>query len=316
MKKKKKSSKKNRPISKKVLASFKYYLDGKVVDISEIRNAKIRADELDKSIVSKERLSEYDPIHAVYIYAQNKLSVFMDQLGELPEMAKLINPYSDAQEEYMPSGPPMSPLTRSYFFCWSFFDLYAGISRETFATVIIDLCKMLNVDPHLIDVFQKMQDSRMGFYVHEGFSGNKVLLREIFTQKQNTVLVPSGYLGEPGQVLFARILPEPFPELNLGYSIVFTTPYVIIENKNNEVDFSDENSWISFFERNLEKMNKKDQSTAYAFLLKYGLNRNYWNEYIFQGYVNHQNEVIYLAGYPDIPLSMPHSKESQKIYGF
>ncbi|MBA4366372.1 MAG: hypothetical protein C0403_01895 [Desulfobacterium sp.] len=314
--KKKNSIKTKHPISKKILASFNHYLDRKVIDISEIKNGKIRAEELDKSIVSGEKLSGYDPLHAIYIYAQNKMSVFVELLAQIPEMAKIVNPYIDSQDEYMPSGPPMSPLTASYFFCWGCFDSWAGISRETFGTVAINLCTMLDVDTHLIKVFQAMQDSRMGFYVHEGFSGNKVFLREIVTQKKHIVIVPSGYLGEDGQVWFVRILPEPFPELGFGHSVVFTTPYVILENDNSSVAFSNENSWILYFERNLKKTGKKDKSTAYEFLMKYGLNKNYWNEYIFQGYINHLNEVIYLTGYPDIPLSMPHSKESQRLYGF
>jgi hypothetical protein len=28
-----------------------------------------------------------------------------------------------AEEEYMPSGPPMSPLTASFFTTWAFYDL-------------------------------------------------------------------------------------------------------------------------------------------------------------------------------------------------
>ncbi len=84
----------------------------------------------------------------------------------------------------------------------------------------------------------------------------------------------------------------------------------------NSIAFSKEESWISFFERNLEKTGKKDKATAYEYLMKYGLNKNYWNEYVFQGYVNYLPEVVYLAGYPDIPLSMPHSRESEKSFGY
>ena len=49
--------------------------------------------------------------------------------------------------------------------------------------------------------------------------------------------------------------------------------------------------------------------------MKYGLERNYWNEYIFEAYVNHQHDMILLTGFPDIPLSRPHSKESQERMG-
>jgi len=39
------------------------------------------------------------------------------------------------------------------------------------------------------------------------------------------------------------------------------------------------------------------------------------HSYIFEGYVNHQHEMIMLAGFPDIPLSKPHSQESEERMG-
>ena len=42
--------------------------------------------------------------------------------------------------------------------------------------------------------------------------------------------------------------------------------------------------------------------------MKYGPERNYWNEYIFQAYVNHRTEVVFIAGLPDIEESRPHSR--------
>ncbi len=52
---------------------------------------------------------------------------------------------------------------------------------------------------------------------------------------------------------------------------------------------------------------------AYEQLMKYGLSRHYWNEYIFESYVNHVKEAIFLAGIPDIALSRPHSRESSML---
>ena len=49
--------------------------------------------------------------------------------------------------------------------------------------------------------------------------------------------------------------------------------------------------------------------------MKNGNDKNYWNEYIMDGYVNYQEDMIMLAGFPDIPLSMPHSRESLKARG-
>jgi hypothetical protein len=73
---------------------------------------------------------------------------------------------------------------------------------------------------------------------------------------------------------------------------------------------SSEKSWNLFFERNLGKTKVENKHRAYEFLMKFGLNRHYWNEYIFEGYVNHQDDMILLAGFPDIALSRPHSIEN------
>jgi len=42
-----------------------------------------------------------------------------EQLTVLDEMARFVKIISKAEDEYMPSGPPMSPLTTSFFTCWA-----------------------------------------------------------------------------------------------------------------------------------------------------------------------------------------------------
>ena len=298
------------PISSKIIAGLRKTNCRKVVDISELRDAKINAENLDKTVITGEQLSRLDPLHGVYIYAQNKLSVIMEQLSELPVLSKLTDAYTNAEDTYMPSGPPMSPLTKSYFTCWGFFDLCVGLKKETFGTIAIDVCRFLKADPELITIFEHMQKSRMGFYVHEGVSGKFVNLREIITHKKIQAIVPSGYLGEAGEIWFARVMPEPFPQLNYGYSVVLITPYIITEVQNNFLVFGSEEKWEAFFERSREKTKIEDKKRSYEFLMKYGVNRHYWNEYIIEAYVNNRNDMIRLAGFPDIPLSMPHSSEN------
>lgn len=303
-----------RPISKKIIAGLRKASSRKLIDISQIRDAKIHVEDLEKTVITEKELAELDPLHGIYAYAQNKISVLVEQLSELPALSKIVKAYADAQDLYMPSYPPISPLTDSYFSCWGFFDLCAGIKKETFGTVIIDLCKHLNVDPGLINIFEHMQNSRIGLYVNEGVSGKFTKLRELITGKEIEAIVPSGYVGRPGEILLARLMPEPFPELNYGYSIVFTTPYVISEMQNERFMMANEEKWLSFFERAQEKTKIEDKKRSYTVLMKYGLNRHYWNEYIHEGYVNYQNDMILLAGFPDIPLSRPHSKENSERF--
>ena len=47
--------------------------------------------------------------------------------------------------------------------------------------------------------------------------------------------------------------------------------------------------------------------------MKFGPTRNYWNDFVFEGYVNYKAGAIYLAGVPDIPASRPHSAVNQSF---
>jgi hypothetical protein len=49
-----------------------------------------------------------------------------------------------AEDEYMPSGPPMSPLTGSYFWMWALCDLRIGRSVDTVAS-----CQIAMIDKTL-----------------------------------------------------------------------------------------------------------------------------------------------------------------------
>jgi hypothetical protein len=74
-------------------------------------------------------------------------------------------------------------------------------------------------------------------------------MSEIIIDYEVKVIVPSGYMGSQGEIWFARIMPEPFVKLNYGYSVVFTTPYIISEMRNGRFVSSNEKSWNLFLSR-------------------------------------------------------------------
>lgn len=299
------------PISRGVLAALDKELRRKVIDFEAIRLGEQRAEELERGVISEKSMRDRDPLHAVYTYAQNKLSVLVEDLAELPMCRSLADAYSAAEEEYLPSGPPMSPLTMSYFFCWAVFDSHVGPGKETFGTVAIDLCRRLETEPSLVRLFECMQESRMGLYTHEGVVGGHVLLREFVTGTHYRCVVPTGYRGRPGEIWFVRVLPEPFGTMRLGYSLVFTTPYVVCREERGKFLFAEPKEWEAFLERTILKTGITEADRAYSDLMKYGLSANYWNDYVFEAYVNHQQDMILLAGLPDVPLSRPHSRASE-----
>ena len=303
------------PIARKVIAKARQSLQEKVTNLSDWKTGKVNAENFQKTVIEQEKLTEYDPAHAIYIYAQNQLSVLIEQIIELPMLDKLADAYDTELEEYAPSSPPMSPVTTSFFTCWSSFDLTTtGSKKETFASIAIDFCKFMNVDPGLVGVYEKMQASRMGIYKHEGSEAGYVFLTELITHKKFKVIVPSGYLGETGELWFVRILPPPFEQRSLDYSVVFTTPYVLGKNGiGGGYITSVEADWLAFFDRNLGETGIEDKVTAYEHLMKSGLNRNYWLEYIFLAYRNYKHDVIFLEGFPDILESLPLSDLSRSV---
>ena len=142
------------------------------------------------------------------------------------------------------------------------------------------------------------------------------MLRDFLTGKGIKAIVASGYRGEPGEIWLARIMPEPFEELPLGYSVVFTSPYIIgMVRGKLFYQVSDQTEWQAFFERTFKTRGERNDTEAYEALMKYGLSRHYWNEYIFEAYVNHSQGAILLTGFPDIALSRPHSREGLRKRG-
>jgi len=301
------------PVARKVLKALEKERKRNTIDFDALQIGAKRAAELERGSITEAGMSDLDPLHAVYAYAQNRISVLVEQLTGLPPCARLAQAYEEAEDEYMPSGPPMSPLTMSYFFCWGVFDSSVGDGRETLGTVAIEVGSALGMEDSLMALFRHMQESRMGFYMHQGTNDSLVLLKELITGKERSCVVPAGYMGRPGEMWFVRVLPEPFEAMNTGRSVVFNTPYVIGTWQKNRFSPANPQSWEGFFDRTLPKTGIGEACEAYAHLMKYGLTPNYWNEYVMEAYVNHRQDMILLAGFPDVPSSRPHSRMTEDL---
>lgn len=285
------------PIADKLIKKMRSTAGAKVVDLSAVRESKSNAEEMQKTVATGKELADLHPTHALYVYAQNQISVMAEQLTMLREMDRFSRLISKAEDDYMPSGPPMSPLTKSFFTCWAFFDACIGLGRETLGTTIMAVGKSFGMHEDLVHVIGLMQQSRMAVYVHEGMKGDKVVLRELVTNRRCKVICPSGYQGRPGELWYVRVFPPPLP--GLEEHVVFTTPYVLIE--------SAEREWLAYFERTVAAATSDARIADYERHMKFGPARNYWTEFVFEAYVNHRREVIFLTGLPDVPESRPHS---------
>ena len=236
-----------------------------------------------------------DPVHAVYVFVQNITSFFAEGASLLPEMKKFASIYTKAEDEYLPSGPPMSPLTTSFFTSWAFFDLQFD-DGDTLASCLIESNDMVRMNPDQLDALKKMAASRMGIYEHVGMDGQHVRLRELITNAEFSCHSSSGYRGKVGELWYVRLLPPLQPDL-ARYHIVFNTPYLLMARKND---------WLQFLGRVLPGSGK--DAAALQRFFKFGRDLHYWNEFVFQAYHHHQNDAIFLAGIPDLKATLPHAE--------
>jgi hypothetical protein len=287
-----------RPIADKVIKKMRGYAGAKVVDLRAMMEGIDNAQQLHKTVASRETLADYHPSHALYIYAQNQTSVMAEQLTLLPEMDRFTRLIGRAEDEYCPSAPPMSPLTTSFFTCWAFFDACVGLGHETLGTTAMAVGKAFGMHEELIRVIGLMQDSRMAVYVHEGTDGDALLLRELVTNRACRTICPAGYDGHAGELWYARVLPPPVA--GREEHIVFTTPYVLVAPSEQE--------WLTYFDRTLPEGPPEQRITAYEKHMKWGPARDYWTEFVFEAYVDHRHDVIFLRGLPDVAESRPHSR--------
>ena len=239
----------------------------------------------------------YDPLHAAYISAQNIASAFAESVSQLDEFTPYYDIIVAAEDEYMPSGPPMSPLTGSYFTTWAFFDVRFGKDQETIGTCLLDVADLLGMNDDIVEVIRHFQGSRMGIYEHCGTQGSKVRLRELVTGDDFLCHVGSRYEGKKGEIWFVRLCP-PIRGI-VDYHVAFTTPYVLIG--------ATKADWTAYLNKSL--IGTDDTKTALHELLKYGRQHYEWPEFVFQAYHHHRSDVILLAGLPDVKGSLPHASE-------
>lgn len=287
------------PIARRVLERMRRQVRSKVVDLAAFREGNAYAEALQNTMAGPDEMAKTHPAHAIYAYVQNQMSAMAEQLLQLPEMKAFAKLVGTAQDDYMPSWPPMSPITTSFFWCWANFDAAVNAHRETLGSVTLAVAAEFGVHPRLLALMRTLQVSRMGLYRVEGLSGACVELTDLVTNQRCVSICESGYAGTVGELWFSRVLPPALPASSLH--VVFTSPYVLIA--------PDLKGWIQYFDRMAARDPQRPRARALERHFKWGTSTRYWAEFVFEGYVNHRPGAIYLKGLPDVPESRPHSRE-------
>ena len=195
----------------------------------------------------------------------------------------------------------MSPLTSSYFFYWVTFDAAVGIHQETLGTCLIALLKHLGSDPGVRAARRDHAEFAHGALPAPASGGRVRVAARVGDWHRLELSGARRLSGKARRSLVGSWLPPPSAEFR--DSIVITTPYVIVHPP--------APGWYAFLERTLPKLACSTPYEAYQRLMKYGLNLNYWNEYIFEAYAGAETSAVFLHGLPDIALSRPHSRQTQ-----
>lgn len=253
-----------------------------------------------RKLEAREFVNE-DPLHASYARAQHLVSVFAEAVSPLPEFEMYYGIVAKAEDEYVPGGPPISPLSGSFFTTWAFFDVRFGPDAETMGTVLLDMADRLGVSSPTCLAVRQFQQTRMGIYEHTGANGMRQTLRELLTGEKYSCIVPAGHVGRKGELWYARICP-PLP--GRDYHVVITTPYVLTSPSKAD--------WVAYLERTLDGIPGNDLPSRLQHLLKFGRHPHGWSEFVFEAYCGHTREAIFLEGIPDRPATLPQADATER----
>ena len=96
---------------------------------------------------------------------------------------------------------------------------------------------MLN--PEQVQLIHNLDQSRMGIYEVLTRKGQFFELRELVINKLLTAHICAGYQGNPGDIIFIRLVPP--LDQTFNYSVGMTTPYLLLRKNEQE--------WLYYFER-------------------------------------------------------------------
>ncbi|HYX34359.1 MAG TPA: hypothetical protein VE954_14745, partial [Oligoflexus sp.] len=92
-------------ISEKFNSRLQSFRDMKVVPLSALREARNFVKE--SNLPSEDELSHLDNLHAAYVHVLNTMIALFEQFCGMPELEPFYKRLEEAQDMYMPGGPPM-----------------------------------------------------------------------------------------------------------------------------------------------------------------------------------------------------------------
>lgn len=135
------------PIARKIIAAGRKQQRQHVVDLQAVRGARDDMRRIiDEAIPSSDVGDEY-PGFAAYVYVMNWALGVVETSQDMRELWRHVDRIAKADEDYMPEGPPWSPITRSMFNAWALCDLTVGVKRESLGSILLAIGGTVGMDP-------------------------------------------------------------------------------------------------------------------------------------------------------------------------
>lgn len=242
-----------------------------------------------------------DPSFHAYAAAVNVANEFAGQVFGFLDLIPFNNQIADLQEEYMPSYPPISPVTSAFFAGWMVLDARDGATGMTVGEVLLEYLQHKGTLDCVQRAIVLLNDSFCSFYevmeVHDQGLG----LWDIAAKQELQCWCSSGYRGREGEVWYVRVVP-PFVQ-GLTRSVTMSTPSVFTD--------SSRRTWEDLFQRHLAPAGAGANSLHHY--LKNGKWLGYWLEFVHQAFVGYTGNMIQVTGVPDDPASLPHFDSRRRL---
>jgi hypothetical protein len=242
-----------------------------------------------------------DPSFHAYAAANNVANEFASQALDILELIPFNNQLADLQEEYMPSYPPMSPVTSAFFAGWMVLDARDPYSALTLGELFTHHLQHEGKSECLRKAMVELNNSFCSFYEVTDVGVDGVTLWDIAGKQEIQCWNSSGYPGRRGEVWYVRVVPPCVKGSNR--SVTVCTPYVFRDGYRR--------TWEDFFQRRLAST--AGVGNSLGDYLKHGKWLGYWLEFVFQAFSGYSGNMILVTGVPDDAASLPHSHPKHKL---
>ncbi|HEX7478375.1 MAG TPA: MbcA/ParS/Xre antitoxin family protein [Polyangiales bacterium] len=282
------------PQAAKVIKELRKAKRSGVIDLRAAREAS----ELQQGLASaQDDLGPLPPNHAHWMRVFKVLASLGHALLGTSALRKLSERVEAADQEYMPGGPPSSPILDSVFISWWMADVGVGPRRESMCSILADLALVMDLPAVLAQGAKALAQSHMGVYRVTELGPDRVQLDELLTGRSVCSRLPRDLRGR-AKFWLTRLLPSLLP--GDPDWVVWTTPY--------ELDGPDvEHQWLAYCERAVAGVASERRAERLAQHFKAADDPRRWTEYIMNGYagVTPVGSIV-LTGIPDRPGTLPH----------